>query len=483
MPTPSSAPARSRGASSPRRSRLAPSLAAALLLGVAGAAHAQTPADTTRPAAPSAARADSLSPDSLAARLARAEAAIALLRQQLAEQSESAVRARSRLHVELSARVLTNAFLTNGRTNATDLPLVALPPAGGDPAGTRGSLGVTVRQTRVGAGLSVNDVLGGAFAADVDLDFAGGPSTAPGDRRLFPEPRLRTARARLVWARTELMIGSEVPLVSPHDPFSLAAVGTPNFSGAGNLWNWLPQLRVTRELGATPLAGGRVRWGVQGALLEPFAGAVRPDEPDGVDAGERSRRPFVEGRLRARWGDAADEPESPGPTELLAGGGEVGVGAHHGWVAAGGGALRTSRALTADLRVALGRGVELRGEGYVGGRLLRGLGGGAIGQAFGRPADDAAPGALGAPLRDDAGWLQLNVQPRTVLVAGVGCGADVVRAAERPARERNGACAAHLLWRPVSPLLAAIEYRRLRTRHDVGTHAAQHVNLAFGVDF
>ena len=27
-------------------------------------------------------------------------------------------------------------------------------------------------------------------------------------------------------------------------------VGTPDFSGAGNLWNWLPQLRVTRELGA-----------------------------------------------------------------------------------------------------------------------------------------------------------------------------------------------------------------------------------------
>lgn len=481
MPTLLSAPARRRGALSFRRSRRALTLAAGLLAGAAGGTRAQTPADTSR-ATPPAARPDSLSPDSLAARLARAEAAIALLRRQLADESQIAVRARSRLHVELSARLLTNAFLTNGRTNATDVPLVALPPAGSDAAGTRGSLGVTVRQTRVGAGLSVNDVLGGAFAADFDLDFAGGPSSAPGDRRLFPEPRLRTARARLVWARTELMIGSEVPLVSPHDPFSLASVGTPDFSGAGNLWNWLPQLRVARELGATRLAGRRVRWGVQGALLEPFVGAVRPDEPDGVDAGERSRRPFVEGRLRARWGEAAEEPEAPGPTELLAGG-EIGVGAHHGWAAAGGGALRTSRALTADVRVGLGRGVELRGEGYVGGRLLRGLGGGAIGQAFGRPAADAPSGTLGAPLRDDAGWLQLNVQPLTVLVGGAGCGVDVVRAEDRPARERNGVCAAHLLWRPVAPLLAAIEYRRLRTRHDVGTHAAQHVNLAFGVDF
>ena len=63
----------------------------------------------------SAAPPDSLSPDSLAARLARAEAAIALLRQQLATESQSTVRTRSRLQLELTGRILTNSFMTFGR--------------------------------------------------------------------------------------------------------------------------------------------------------------------------------------------------------------------------------------------------------------------------------------------------------------------------------------------------------------------------------
>ncbi len=461
--------------------RAARRLAAAILLPLLAA----TPRDATaqsRPR-PDSLPADSLSADSLAARLRRAEAAIELLRGQLAQESESAVRASSRLRVELSARVLTNAFATSGRVNAVDVPQVALPPAAGAASGTDRALGATVRQTRLGAGLVAHDVLGAAFAADVDLDFAGGPQAAPGDRRLFPEPRLRTARARFLWARTELLVGSDTPLVSDLDPLSLASVATPGFSGAGNLWNWLPQLRLTRAIGTTAVAGGRVRWAVQGALLAPFAGVQQPDEPDGVDAGERSRRPFVEGRLRARWGGAGDEPELPASDDLLRDGGEAGVGVHRGWVAASDGRLHASRAVTADVRLALGERVELRGEGYVGGRLLRGLGGGGIAQAFGRAPEGAPPGAVGAPVRDAAGWLQLNVRPHPVLLGGAGCGVDAVDVDDRPVREHNVACAAHVLWRPVSPIVAGAELRTLRTRHDGGAFRAHHFNLAFGVEF
>jgi hypothetical protein len=438
-------------------------------------AHAQTPvparADSARRPAT-----DSLSADSLAARLARAEAAIALLRQQMAEEAETAVRTRSRARLELSARLLTNGFWTSQRVNNVDVPQVAAPPVAG---GGGAVLGATVRQSRVGAVAIIPDLLGGTFDAGVDVDFFGGVQNGAGDRRLFPEPRLRTARARLVWARTEVLVGSETPLVSDLDPISVAAVGIPDFSAAGNLWNWLPQVRVTRELTDSTAS---VRVALQGAVLAPFAGAQVAGEPDAVDAAERARRPFVEGRVRGRWGAAAAEHDLPALGELLDGGGEIGVGVHRGWVDVRDGTLRASRALTIDARVALARGVELRGEGYAGGQLLRGLGGGAIGQAFGRAAAGAPPGALGPPLRDAAGWAQLNWQPHPVLIGGAGCGVNAVDGDDRPVRQRNAVCAAHVAWRPVQPLLVGFEWRRLRTRYDVGSFVAHHLNLALGVE-
>jgi hypothetical protein len=414
-----------------------------------------------------------LSADSLAARLARAEAAIALLRQQLASEAQTAVHARSRVQMELTGRLITNAFSSSGRVNSVDVPQFVLPDVIA-PAGDR-ALGLSLRQSRLGAVVSVDDVLGATFDGAIDMDFFGGTSAGAGDRRLFPEPRMRTAHARLRWTSTELMIGSETPLVSDLNPVSIAAVGVPGFVTAGNLWNWLPQLRLTRELFAVPVADASVRWAVQGAVLEPFTSTQPPGDPDAADAGERSGRPFLEARLRARWGEEVE------PSDVsIAPGGEIGVGVHDGRVRA----LATprdgqvSRALTADWRFAIGRFAELRGEAYTG-RLVRGLGGGGIGQNYGRAV---APALLGPAVRDVAGWTQINVQPTPVLIAGAGCGVDRANGDDSPVRERNVSCAAHLLWRPVQPLVAGLEFRRMSTRYTDRSFRANHVNLAFGFE-
>jgi hypothetical protein len=413
-----------------------------------------------------------LSLDSLRARLARAEAAIALLREQLAEESESAVHTKSRVRAELSAQVLTNGFLTLGRVNNVDVPQTALPPpgAGATPA-TDDALGFTLRQTRVGAAASVSDILGGTFAADLDFDLYGGEQDGPGDRRLFPEPRLRTARARLVWPRTEVMVGAETPLISDLNPMSLAAVGIPEFSGAGNLWNWLAQVRITRELLTIGRGARAVRWAIQGALMEPNASTVTTGEPDAVDAGERSRRPAIEARLRARWGEDG-ERDIIGTSMIGDRGGEIGVGIHRGWVATAPGILEVSRAVSLDAHVVPLRGVELRGEAYAG-QLLRGLGGGGIAQNF---------GSLGTPVRDVAGWAQLNVQPHPVLITGIGCGLDLVDPDANPTRLQNTVCAAHAAWRPMQPLVIGVEYRQLGTRLATGTFGARHVNVVLGFE-
>jgi hypothetical protein len=435
------------------------------------------------PAADSAA-ADSASRDSIAARLRRAEAAIELLRQQLAVEASTVVRTRSRLQIELSARILMNGFLTSNRVNNVDvpqfgLPMAAVPPTlpGSTPPGSPGTraLGMSVRQSRLGAALSVDSVLGGVFEGDIDLDFFGGVSTGPGDRRLFPEPRLRTARARLRWDRGSVLIGSETPLISDLNPVSFASVGVPGFVAAGNLWNWLPQIRVSRDLLVT--AAG-VRVGLQGALLAPFANTLNSAENDAVDAGERSGRPYVQGRVNIRWGEDASESGAPSDVSLGGSGGELGVGIHRGWVRAAGDSTSISRALSVDGRVMIAPRVEIRGEAYRG-QLVRGLGGGGIGQGFGR---SLTGGTVGPPLRDVAGWVQLNVQAHTTLISGAGCGKNSVNRDDRPIRLENTACAAHLMWRPAQPLVLGMEFRQVRTRYSDQVSRANHVNLSFGFE-
>ena len=425
---------------------------------------------------------DTLSLDSLMARLARAEAAIAILRQQIADESEGAVHTRSRFHVELSAQMLTNAFVTSGRVNNTDVPQTALPPAASAATPpTNSAFGVTLRQSRFGAATSIDNVAGATFAGDVDVDFFGGVQTGSGDRRLFPEPRLRTARARLIWAKTELMLGSDTPLISDLNPLSLASVGTPDFAGAGNLWNWLGQLRVTQTIGSLGKRAGRLRWAVQGAVMTPYVAQTAPGEPDLVDAGERSTRPAFEARLRTQWGEDGEGAAPVSGATIGTGGGEIGIGMHRGWVATSTGELKESHAVSIDGHFIVAPKVELRGEGYMG-RLLRGLGGGAIAQNFGAAPVGAPPSALGPPIRDAAGWAQINVQPVQPVIAGVGCGIDVTRAEDAAPRAQNTVCAAHVDWRPVQPLVFGLEYRQIGTRFSTGTFSAHHLNLILGFE-
>jgi len=422
--------------------------------------------------------------DSLLARLERAEAAIAILRQQIADESESAVQTRSRFHLELSAQVLTNAFFTSGRVNNVDDPqTVLVPPSPGSTPPTNSALGVTLRQTRLGAATSIDNVAGATFTGDVDIDFFGGVQNGAGDRRLFPELRMRTARARLLWPHTELMFGSDTPLISDLNPLSLAAVGIPDFSGAGNLWNWLGQVRVTQEIGSLGIGGGRIRWAIQGALMTPYAAQVAPGEPDIVDAGERSSRPAIEGRFRTRWGGKDVNGASTISGAMIGSyGGEIGIGAHHSWVATAPGVLKESYAISLDGHMLLAPHVELRGEAYAG-QLLRGLGGGGIAQNFGTAPPSAPPNTLGPPIHDKAGWAQINVQPREPIISGLGCGVDSTDPSDNPVRVKNTVCAAHAEWRPVQPLVFGFEYRQLWTRYAGDeTYTARHFNLIFGFE-
>ena len=137
-----------------------------------------------------------------------------------------------------------------------------------------------------------------------------------------------------------------------------------------------------------------------------------------------------------------------------------------------------SRGIALDARVAIGQ-VELRGEVYRG-RLLRGLGGGAIGQNFGQPD----PAGERRVIRDTGGWAQLIVRPSVLWEAGAGVGIDDPDDDDRPLRTRNLAWMAQVTLRPAGPIVAGLEYRRIQTRYaGAGSFANDHVNLAVGFEF
>ena len=392
--------------------------------------------------------------DSIAARLERAEEAIAFLRQRLADQSESAVQTRSRMALEINGRVLTNAFGNSRRVNNVDVPVFVRPDtASGLP---NGGGGIAIRQTTLGLSVSSSGVLGAAFTGALDVDFFGGQQPSSGGRT-FPLIRMRVAHATLAWKNAELMVGQESPLISPLNPVSLASVGVPGFTAAGNLWLWLPQVRLGVH------SAGNVRFGLQGAVLAPTSG-----EPAGLfdtdnDIAERSRRPFVEGRAHASWG--ADDMA-----------GSVGVSTHAGWFATPNSTnQRESAAIAADALVPLASWLEVRGEWYSGDGM-RGLGGGAIGQLF---------GVNGGPIRSTGAWAQVNLRPTTRVVFGAGFGTDDPDDDDLPAgaRLRNTTAEMHVHLRPAGPVVLGFEYRRMLTTYAAGKFANDHLNLAVGFVF
>lgn len=391
--------------------------------------------------------------DSLALRLRRAEDAIAALQQQVADQATSGVQSRSRARLELHGRVIVNAFSNERRVNNVDDPQFVRPDSAS--ALPVGGAGMAIRQTSLGLAVFVSDVLGGRFTGDLDADFFGGQQPSSGGRT-FPLLRLRTARAMVQWTHADMLVGQEQPLIAGLNPRSVAALGTPDFVAAGNLWLWLPQLRAGVH------STGSVRFGLQGAVLAPTSGDAANAFDTDVDVAERSRRPFLEARGSVAWGE----------DELA---GEIGCGAHAGWLALSNTTTVRGEAFACDARVPLGARFELRGEGYAG-RGVRGLGGGAIGQNSG----------IGLrPPRTRAGWAQASIRVTQPLLLGVGCGVDDPQDAELApgARLLNRACAAHMLLRGAGPLFLGAEVRRLETTYAAGRFINHHLNLGVGFEF
>ncbi len=393
---------------------------------------------------------------SLAARLERAERLLELLQQEVKEQAAARVEPRSKNRVELSGLVLVNAFYNGGKVNNSDVPQVAAPP---DPPGSLPAAhgGATVRQSQLTLTASVPQVAHGSFTGELDMDFYGGQQPSAGGRT-WPLLRVRRVRAEIDWPHAWVMFGQESPPIAEVNPSSLAGIGLVEFARAGNLWLWLPQARVGGEL------GGTVKVGLEGSLLAPTAGDPQTAFLTQPDRAERSRRPYLEGRIRVRW----DQPRTTG---------EISLGGHYGWLAAAADTLVVTSAVAASARVTASRYVELRGEIFSG-QALAGLGGGGIGQNL---------GPNNVPVFTHGGWAQLNLHPHPTVEVGGGYGFDDPRDSDLDPLTgilRNASWETHAQWRP-APLVLGAEFRHIETTYRplVGKLGVHHLNLAAGFEF
>src|SRR5438128_8507196 len=174
-------------------------------------------------------------------RVSKLEEESQLLSGKVNEQYQTKVESASKYRVRLSGIVLLNLFSDRGMFDNQDFP--NLVPQGN----RRGSFGATLRQSELGLEVFGPHIAGASTRGDVQFDFSGGfPDTLNGVTTGLM--RLRTATLRLDWSRTSIVAGQDNIFFSPLSPTSFASLALPAFGYAGNLWGWIPQVRVEHRL-------------------------------------------------------------------------------------------------------------------------------------------------------------------------------------------------------------------------------------------
>jgi hypothetical protein len=375
--------------------------------------------------------------------------------------------------MRLSGIVLLNLFSNVGTVNNADIPAIANDRP---PGGSGGSFGGTLRQSQIGLEVFGPEFAGARTKADLQLDLGGGfPHTLDGVN--FGLLRLRTGTMRMDWAHTSIIAGQDGLFFSPESPTSFASLAVPAFSYTGNLWSWVPQIRIEHRF----TLGEDSSLLLQGGILDSQSG-----EPPVFDAyrtpqaGERSRQPAYATRVswsRGLFGQPL----------------RIGVAGYYGRQSYGFDRNVDAWAGMTDLDLPLGHGLSVSGKFYRG-RGLGGLGGG-IGRSVLFSGD---PGSLYTAIRalnSAGGWAQVKYRPANKLEFNGAFGQDSPYLADLrafpnpqsygdPTLTKNQGSMLNVIYRPRSDLLFSAEYRHLKTfTTDNGTYNADHVNLMMGVLF
>jgi len=188
----------------------------------------------------------------------------------LEEQSQTKVEASQKFPIRLTGVALFNAFMNSRQSGGAQYPVTAALTTALQP-GSRTS-GATIRQTIIGLDYrGPTTFLGGSVNGSVFMDFF---PPVPAPVNVGQTMRLRSGHVEIDWKRNSIMVGLEKPIFNPREPSSLAQLGVSPLTGSGNLWLWLPQVRVEQELAFGSSTGLHAQLGmVQTRELGPYTGS------------------------------------------------------------------------------------------------------------------------------------------------------------------------------------------------------------------
>lgn len=439
----------------------------------AQAAPVPPPEDQSQPAPAEAGAVPPTPSPSLEDRIASLEDASQLINSKVDDQYQTKIESASKYRMRLSGMVLLNLFSNRGAVDNADFPSYATGPS---VLSSAGSFGATLRQSELGLEVFGPQVAGAKTTGEVQVDFAGGiPNTLDGVN--YGVVRLRTASMRMDWDKTSVVAGQDALFFSPNSPTSFASLAVPAFGYSGNLWGWIPQVRIEHRIDLTD----KQKILLQGGILDNLVGeppyTVFSRAPQ---AGESSAQPAYAGRLS--WTRSIHgQPLTLGTAAYYS---RQNWGFEHytdGWAG------------MADWEIPLLSRVSFSGEFYRG-RAIGGLGGG-IGQTVifsGSPLD---PTTQVRGLNTIGGWSQLKFKATNKLEFNGAFGLDNPYASDSLAflggqsyyahpLLRNRSAMVNFVFRPRSDLLFSAEYLRLRTSQIYNdNNSAEQFNLIMGVLF
>lgn len=407
---------------------------------------------------------------STTATVSKLEEEYALLTGQVDDQYQTKVESGSKYRVRLSGLVMLNLFSSRGVTDSIDSPTMAIPGGAFDGGG---SFAGTLRQSQMGIEVFGPQWEGAKVTGDLRFDFAGGfPDTESGVT--LGLMRLRTGNIRLNWSHTALVAGQDAPMFSPLSPTSVIALAQPEFSYAGNLWTWVPQLQVQHWVDI----GHSQRLSLSAGILDSLTGEPpRSQFERAAQAGEASRQPGYSARIG--WSDLSKEDH---PLAFNIGG----YFSRQNW---GFNRIVNGWAATADWQIPFSSHFGLKGELYRG----QALGGfdASAGQSV--LSTDILQNRLAVVhgLNTIGGWAQASFQASPVLEFNAGYGLDnplsnqfrrFALAQNLSNRELsiNRTAMANAIYRPRSDLLLSVEYRHLQSAR-LASQNASAGNLGLGI--
>ena len=382
---------------------------------------------------------------------------VAVQERRTEELAQAKVESSQKFPIQFTGMVLFNAFLNSRHADDSDNAAVASLPAG------RASGGATLRQTVLGLTYRGPETWGGGkIQGSVLMDFFSSAGLYDSEGLYAPDSpgmRLRTASVSVAWKTRSVTVGQLKPLISPREPDSLAQVGEPPLSSAGNLWLWRPQVRFEQQLPLGERSGLRAQVGLletsedSAAVPQTWASTLEPS------------RPAIEGRF-----ELSHRFDSSRRLEIAPG--------FHASTTHVAGAAVPSNVFSLDGLLIPVPKLEFSGAFFTGQNVAN-LG--ALGQGF-----RVLQAGQVLPVHSTGGWVQAAFLPTARLSFHFFAGQQKDRESDLYAGRigRNRAYGANAMFRLAPNVIVAFETAQRRTYYiGKGTGLHQHYDLALAYLF